>query len=429
MKKPLYHIFYTRSPIAKIGWGILSVVATLVIVLLILVTEESRMAAQTENWEGRSIEKGAALYANNCASCHAADGKGASGPALHSRYFFTQRADDVDWAGSQANYIRLTLQAGRPSKVNTQWGQIMPTWGRDFGGPLRDDQINSLVDYLMNWESTALEQTPEEDPWKFFQDSLTKALPYEEDEPGYEAKLEQAIAAAELSGARRYTLNDVEYEFEQASGDEVARSPQELWTAVGCSGCHMIDQDQTADNVGAVAPHQNNLWERAGEQVEGLSAEEYVYQSIVEPNAHIATGYQANVMPGNFGEILTEAELDGLVAWLLDPNRSLEVPEAEVAEAPAEESATETTAEEASTADDSASAEDDGSAGEAAVETDINVIATDLLFNGNNGLTAPTVWTVPSGEEVTLTLDNQGDVEHSWAVVTADATIPVPFDP
>src|SRR4030067_414203 len=32
----------------------------------------------------------------------------------------------------------------------------MPTWSQRFGGPLRDDQVDALVAFVMNWEDRAL---------------------------------------------------------------------------------------------------------------------------------------------------------------------------------------------------------------------------------------------------------------------------------
>jgi cytochrome c oxidase subunit 2 len=46
-----------------------------------------------------------------------------------------------------------------------------------------------------------------------------------------------------------------------------------------------------------------------------LSAEE-IRQSIVDPNAEIAPGYQPGVMPQDFGETLTPDQLDALVEYL-----------------------------------------------------------------------------------------------------------------
>ena len=40
-------------------------------------------------------------------------------------------------------------------------------------------------------------------------------------------------------------------------------------------------------------------------------------ESIVDPSASIAEGYE-DVMPGNFGELFTEEQIDGLVEYLLE---------------------------------------------------------------------------------------------------------------
>lgn len=290
MRKPLYQYLYVQSLITKIWLGLVFTIITLVALLFIQVTEEQRMDAQTVSWEGRSIEKGAALFDSNCASCHGPDGKGLPNvaPALNSKHFFTQRLNDVAWAGSLEDYVELTIHAGRPSNVATQWAQKMPTWGTSFGGPLRDDQILSLTRYILNWEEEALQQgTPDNpDPWQPF-------IGVDAPDPD---QGEQQLVEGEI------------------------RASQDLWVSQGCSGCHMIDQNQTEDNRGPVGPHQGNLYERASDQVEGLSAEEYVYQSIVSPADYLADGYPAT-MPPNFAEKMSEEEIQGLVQWLLDPNR------------------------------------------------------------------------------------------------------------
>jgi len=40
----------------------------------------------------------------------------------------------------------------------------------------------------------------------------------------------------------------------------------------------------------------------------------------------------------------------------------------------------------------------------------------------------PQTWTVPAGAEVTLTLTNDGSVEHEWLLLDAGVTITPPFD-
>jgi len=53
-----------------------------------------------------------------------------------------------------------------------------------------------------------------------------------------------------------------------------------------------------------------------------MTAEEYVYESIVNPTAFVVETYeQAGQMPQNFAEKLSEDEIQALVAWLLNPDR------------------------------------------------------------------------------------------------------------
>lgn len=279
------------------------------------------MEAQTESWHGRSTELGAGLYANNCASCHGLDGKGlpAVAPALNSRYFFAQRLNDVGWAGSQEQYVLLTLHAGRPSKVRTQWANIMPTWGTNFGGPMRNDQVQDVTNYVMNWQETALLQTPEEDPWQFFQDALSRELPYMPDEPGFDEQVQKALAAATAAGAVNYSIAgaDAPPPADMEEGAVTVRDPETLFSTMGCIGCHNLDLPQDDDNKGPVGPNLANIAENASNRIAGVDADEYVYQSITAPNDYIVTGYNAGIMPQNLAEQMSDEEIQGLVTWLL----------------------------------------------------------------------------------------------------------------
>lgn len=292
MHKPWYSFLYIKSPIVKIALGILAVLIAVVVLLFQGALEEKRMAAQTANWDGRSIEKGADLFANNCATCHGFNGEGGAGPALNSKYFFTQRLADVNFTGTLEDYIKLTVSAGRPSKPNSQWSVMMPTWSSRYGGPLRDDQVQQLTNYVMNWESTALQQTPEEDPWIPFKDAPSKATG------------EAAAPAAETPAATG------------------PREPQVIFTELGCAGCHNLTEPQTDSNRGPIGPNMGNLYENAPNRVPGEDASTYVHNSIRDPNAFVVPGYQPNLMPAGLADRMTPEELDALVAWLLDPDRT-----------------------------------------------------------------------------------------------------------
>lgn len=317
MRKPWYHFLYVRSPILKILLGIIGVLGSVAFLLFQFYMEEPRMAAQAANWEGRSIEKGADLFANNCANCHLQDGKGIPNvaPALNSKYFFSQRLVDIGWSGSVKDYIELTLLAGRPSKINTQWQQMMPTWSNRVGGPMQDDQILHLVNFVANWEATALQQSAEEDPFQCFVGVPTKAREGEESPDALQIKICGENGESALPGE---PLPEI-VEAEAPSGEP--RDPAVIFATLGCAGCHNLTLDQTPSTLGQPGPNVQNLPETAGERVAGQDAQTYVHNSIVNPNEYINDGYIAGIMPQNFADQLSEEEISALVDWLLDPNR------------------------------------------------------------------------------------------------------------
>jgi mono/diheme cytochrome c family protein len=75
----------------------------------------------------------------------------------------------------------------------------------------------------------------------------------------------------------------------------------------GCGGCHTL---LAAKSGGVTGPNLD-------ETLPGQSAAA-IEESIADPNAKIAKGYPANVMPQGFGETLTPKELEDLVQYLLE---------------------------------------------------------------------------------------------------------------
>ena len=84
---------------------------------------------------------------------------------------------------------------------------------------------------------------------------------------------------------------------------------QTVFLTKGCTGCH----SRAGVSEGFIGPDLTDLADRAGDRVEGLTAEEYVRQSVLDPQAYIVSGYggQMPVLP-----VDTE-ELDALVEFLL----------------------------------------------------------------------------------------------------------------
>ena len=84
---------------------------------------------------------------------------------------------------------------------------------------------------------------------------------------------------------------------------------------VGCQACHSLDGSEKTV-FREIAPTWQGISGRAGDRVPGLSAEEYLRESIVDPAAYIVEGY-SDLMPKGYKNLLSEEDIDGLVAFLL----------------------------------------------------------------------------------------------------------------
>lgn len=82
--------------------------------------------------------------------------------------------------------------------------------------------------------------------------------------------------------------------------------------APGCITCHSLEPD-----VVIVGPSQAGLATRAETRVEGQSAEEYIRESITNPDAYVVEGFAPGVMYQNYATDLTQDQIDDIVAYTL----------------------------------------------------------------------------------------------------------------
>lgn len=88
-----------------------------------------------------------------------------------------------------------------------------------------------------------------------------------------------------------------------------------LFLSKGCTGCHSIQGLATTAQIG---PDLTMVGRIAGERVEGLSAAEYIAQSLATPQAFIVPGYEATTAGSMPDFDLTENEIAALVEFLLE---------------------------------------------------------------------------------------------------------------
>ena len=87
-----------------------------------------------------------------------------------------------------------------------------------------------------------------------------------------------------------------------------ATTGEQIFTAAGCAGCHQLSK---AGANGTIGPSLDDL-ASAG----GGSPEDFVREALLDPDAEVADGYQAGVMPSFEGK-LTDKQIQALIDYLL----------------------------------------------------------------------------------------------------------------
>jgi cytochrome c oxidase subunit 2 len=90
---------------------------------------------------------------------------------------------------------------------------------------------------------------------------------------------------------------------------------KEVFTSNGCGGCHQLAD---AGSSGTTGPSLDKLAEDAKTFGKGKPLEDYIRESIVEPNAVVVEGFPEGTMPANYGKDLSQEQLDALVAYLVE---------------------------------------------------------------------------------------------------------------
>jgi cytochrome c oxidase subunit II len=92
-----------------------------------------------------------------------------------------------------------------------------------------------------------------------------------------------------------------------ANGDPAAGKA--VFASSGCAGCHTYTP---AGSNASIGPDLDTA-------LKGKDAA-FVLESIVNPNAQIASGFQSGIMPTTFGQSLSDTQLADLVALLTTPS-------------------------------------------------------------------------------------------------------------
>lgn len=129
-------------------------------------------------------------------------------------------------------------------------------------------------------------------------------------EPTAEPTVEATTAPVAPAGNEAVT--ELPAAVEAALANANVTRGQSLTLSNACIGCHSNDAKQMM-----VGPTWHNIGETAATRVEGESAEVYLYNSIVHPNAYLVPGYLAGIMIQTYGQTLSDQDIADLIAYLL----------------------------------------------------------------------------------------------------------------
>ncbi len=201
------------------------------------------------------------------------------------------RLIEVKWPGSLQDYITSTVISGRPISA-LYWPQPMPTWGQQAGGPMRPDEIQDVVAYIMNFQDMAVKLTPKDVTQQFKSPTVGNAQPVA-NAIGANPDI-KALVAQGLTG-----------------GD--ANAGQQKYTALGCVACHQLSPTGPPTKGTYTRIVNERLKDPANA---GKTPEEYIAESILKPNAYVVPNFPPSVMPQDFATKISLQDLKDLIAFL-----------------------------------------------------------------------------------------------------------------
>lgn len=152
----------TRVIERYMAWGLVLTLFFAVFFPLYWLRESNRLNAETESFFIDAVVRGEDEFKQLCAECHGPEGQGGAAPSpygegawpapqltnLVARYSENPNITDI------RQFLWNTIAQGRP-------GTPMPAWGAGFGGPLNDQQIEDIIDWILaNQVDEAAEASP-----------------------------------------------------------------------------------------------------------------------------------------------------------------------------------------------------------------------------------------------------------------------------
>jgi cytochrome c2 len=199
--------------------------------------------------------------------------------------------EEADLSNGKAQFVQQCGSCHALSRAGTQ-GQTGPNLDAAFRGALRAGMSRETVEGVVRDQIANVRQS--------------SAMPANLVKGGDARDVAAYVAfATDKPGEDQGALAQ--------AGLEGATSGEQIFVAAGCGSCHTLAK---AGTNGTIGPSLDDLASAAGEREPGTSPEEYVQQSILDPDAFTVEGFQSGVMPSYEGR-LDERQVQVLVDYLL----------------------------------------------------------------------------------------------------------------
>lgn len=228
-----------------------------------------------------------------------------SAEQLEERPDWVTRLGQAGYSDTLESYIITTLVHGR-SQTRFMWGEnAMVAWAQEAGGPLRRDQIQDLTNFILNWDKG--------DDWTIEDALLVNQYALVPSVGG--AGGERAAAAGTDVDAILAAWEEEGIVGDPERGKAIYdnRAPSERGELLGCAGCHTGASQGPATELtwSAFFNERINVPSLAD-----YTFERYIVESIVRANDYIVPGWNAGVMPQNFGNRMSIQDLADVTAYL-----------------------------------------------------------------------------------------------------------------
>lgn len=216
------------------------------------------------------------------------------------------RLENLGWSGGLQRFIYTTLIPGRPTS-GAYWPDPMPPWSQLAGAPLRNDQLQDLTNFILNWDKG--------DNWTVEDLFAVNQFPIV---PGAIIDAVEGAVCESEDACSQLVAADIAPSLEGLTGDPQAG--ETLYNAtLGCFACHTT----------TLAPALAGTWTRVEEvrlqvpQFEGYTGEMYLAESIINPNHYIVPEFNP-LMPQTFGTRITPQQLADLIVYLHSQDQPIE---------------------------------------------------------------------------------------------------------